>query len=122
MDSTRDDSVLLFRPVGQAEYELVRQSRFRAFPQRLPGQPIFYPVLNRKYAEEIARNWNTKDEASGFCGYVLRFRVRKEFLRNYEPKQVGAAEHMEYWIPSAVLDEFNRNIVGLIEVVAKFER
>jgi len=115
-----DDTVVLFRPVGQAEFELVRDSGFRSFPPRLPGQPIFYPVLNREYAEQIAREWNRKDEASGCRGYVLRFSVRKPFLRGYQPKQVGAGEHMEYWIPSAVLDELNGNIVGLIEVVATF--
>jgi hypothetical protein len=120
MESTHDDTVALFRPVGQAEYELICQGGFRSFPPRLPGQPIFYPVLSRQYAEQIARDWNTKDGASGFRGYVLKFKIRKEFLRHYEPKQVGSAEHMEYWIPSGVLDEFNRNIVGLIEVIAKF--
>jgi hypothetical protein len=30
-------------------------------------------VLNEAYATKIARGWNTKDAASGFVGYVLRF-------------------------------------------------
>ena len=29
--------------------------------------------------------------------------------------------HQEYWIPAEDLDEFNRNIVGPIEVVAEFK-
>jgi len=33
---------------------------------------------------------------------------------------VGSAIHQEYWIPAGELDEFNANIVGLIEVVAEF--
>ena len=47
---------MLFRPVGKAEYELIAQSDFTAYPPRLPEQPIFYPVLNEQYAREIAEN------------------------------------------------------------------
>lgn len=50
----------LYRPVGQAEMDLIRASRFREFPPRLPEQPIFYPVLTEEYATQIARDWNTK--------------------------------------------------------------
>ena len=60
----------LYRPVGQAELDLIRAGGFRAFPPRLAWQPIFYPVLDRRYAEQIARDWNTRDEASGYVGYV----------------------------------------------------
>ena len=47
----------LYRPVGQAEYDLIAQSGFTAYPPRLPEQPIFYPVLNERYAREIAEKW-----------------------------------------------------------------
>jgi hypothetical protein len=43
-----------------------------------------------------------------------------DFLKNYEVKTVGGSEHKEYWIPADDLDEFNRNIVGNIEVVAEY--
>lgn len=33
--------------------------------------PFFYPVTNEAYATELARDWNTKYEASGWTGYVL---------------------------------------------------
>ena len=46
--------MILFRPVGKAEYDLIAQSDFTAYPPRLPEQPIFYPVLNERYAREIA--------------------------------------------------------------------
>jgi hypothetical protein len=75
---------ILYRPVGRKELELIRDSGFRAFPPRLPGQPFFYPVLNEDYAVQIARDWNTKDEASGYEGYVLKFEIRTEFLSRYE--------------------------------------
>jgi hypothetical protein len=33
---------------------------------------------------------------------------------------VGGVTHEEYWIAAEDLEEFNRNIVGKIEVVSKF--
>ena len=110
----------LYRPVGEAELELIRASGFQEFPPRLPEQPIFYPVLNEEYATQIARDWNRKDERSGFTGYVLRFAVRSEFLRGYDIHVVGSSEHQEYWIPAAELPRFNESIVGKIEVIAEF--
>lgn len=38
----------LFRPVGQAENDLIAQSNFTAFPPRLPEQPIIHPVLSER--------------------------------------------------------------------------
>ena len=114
--------MLLFRPVGQAEYELIKQSGFKRFPPRLPEQPIFYPVLNEKYASEIASKWNTADKNSGFDGYVLKFEVDDEYIEKFKVQQAGASYHLEYWIPAEELDEFNDNIVGYIEVVKKFEQ
>jgi hypothetical protein len=110
----------LYRPVGQAEFELVRASGFRSFPPRLPHQPIFYPVLGEQYATQIARDWNQKDETSGFAGYVLRFSVRTEFLNHYEIHIVGSSDHREYWIPGEDLQKLNENIVGTIEVISEF--
>lgn len=83
----------------------------------MPDQPIFYPVLNEGYAAQIARDWNVP--ASG-AGFVTRFQVNAEFARRYPPKIVGGREHEELWVPAEELPEFNRNIVGLIEVVAEF--
>jgi len=93
-----------------------------AFPPRLPEQPIFYPVTNEKYAEQIAREWNTKDERSGFVGYVLKFAVDASFLSQFPVKTVGSREHTEYWIPAERLEEFNGHIVGKIDVVSEWRR
>jgi hypothetical protein len=100
--------------------DLIRAAQFRAFPPRLPEQPIFYPVLTEDYATQIARDWNTKDERSGFTGYVLRFKVRTEFLRAHDIHIVGSSDHREYWIPAADLARLNANIEGMIEVVSEF--
>jgi hypothetical protein len=110
-------TVVLFRPTGPEELELVRASGFKKWPPRLPEQPIFYPVTNEQYAIEIARDWNVK--ASG-SGYVTRFHVRKEFMDRYRVEKVGGAHHTEWWVPAEDLEELNRNIVGSIEVVGEF--
>jgi hypothetical protein len=117
---SNQETVTLYRPVGQKELDLIRESGNREFPPRLVWQPIFYPVLNQEYAAQIARDWNTKDEASGYVGYVTHFRVRTEYLRRHTVRIVGGSQHQEYWIPAEELPEFNRNIVGLIEVIAEF--
>jgi hypothetical protein len=114
-----EETIVLFRPIGQKELDLIKASRYTTFPARLPEQPIFYPVLNEEYATRIARDWNTKYNADR-CGYVTRFRVRTSFLVRYNVQTVGGADHQEYWIPSEDLDEFNRNIVGSIEVIAEY--
>lgn len=110
----------LFRPVGAKELELIRQTGFTAFPPRLPGQPIFYPVLDEGYAMQIARDWNTRDPQSEYVGYLLRFRVRSEFLARYAIHDVGGRTCREYWVPAEDLPEFNRNIVGQIEILQEF--
>ena len=112
----------LYRPVGQDELDLIRASGSVKFPPRLPEQPIFYPVLSEQYAVQIARDWNTRDERSGFVGYVLRFKVKSDFLGNYEIHIAGSLEHREYWIPAADLEQFNKNIIGTIEVIQSFRR
>jgi hypothetical protein len=115
-----NETITLYRPVGQKELDLIAESGYRAFPPRLFWQPIFYPVLNEGYAAQIARDWNTKDELSGYVGYVTRFHVQSDFLSAYDVKIVGGAEHAEYWIPAENLEAFNENIVGEIEVIAEF--
>jgi hypothetical protein len=48
------------------------------------------------------------------------FRVQADYLARFDVKNVGSAVHKEYWIPAEQLAEFNRNIVGKIEVIARF--
>jgi hypothetical protein len=111
-------TIVLFRPVGTVELELIAASCYRAFPPRLPEQPIFYPVTNEAYAAQIARDWNTKESSKR--GYVTRFALKSNFLARYDRKQVGGKEHQEYWIPAEDLELMNENIVGPIEVIAEF--
>ena len=121
MTTQTNSTVTLYRPVGQREWELIAESGFTAFPPRLPEQPIFYPVTNAEYATQIARDWNTKDKASGYCGYVTEFAVDALFLKQYKVQTVGRQGlHDEYWIPADDLPAFNTAIRGEITVTARF--
>lgn len=116
----QDANTTLFRPVGQAELDLIAASGWKRFPPRLPHQPIFYPVTNQEYAEQIAREWNANEAAAGYVGYVTRFSIASEFAAKYPVKIVGAGRHAELWVPAEELEAFNDEIVGTIEVVAEF--
>jgi hypothetical protein len=110
-------TVTLWRPVGPAEFELIKQSGMRAFPPRLPEQSIFYPVTTEAYAIKTARDWNVPASGSGF---VTCFEVAKDFLNQYEVQLAGGKAYQEYWIPAEDLNAFNAAIVGEIKVTASF--
>lgn len=107
--------MLLYRPVGLNELRLIYQLDMRAFPPRLPEQPIFYPVLNEGYARQIARDWNTRSET--LAGFVTRFSVEDGYVARFERKVVGGRQHEELWVPAEELAEFNAHIEGRIQVV-----
>ena len=109
-------TTVLWRPVGPKELELIKATGMRAFPRRLPDQPIFYPVTTEAYAVKIARDWNGPRGG----GYVTRFSVVSDFLSRYELHEVGGRDHVEYWIPAEDLPAFNDAIVGEIEVTSTF--
>ena len=110
--------MILYRPVGPKELALIAASGYTAFPPRLPEQPIFYPVLNFDYAEQIARDWNAA--APPYAGFVTRFEVEQAYAEQFEVHTVGAKIHQELWVPAEELAEFNRHILGKIEVVASY--
>lgn len=114
-----DEVIILYRPVGPKELQLIEASGYREFPPRLPEQPIFYPVLNEEYAIAIARDWNAGNPSIG-SGFVTRFAVRKAYLSKFAVQKVGSEIHQEYWIPAEELSELNANIVGEIEVIREF--
>ena len=96
-----------FRPVGKKELELIQASGMTAFPPRLFWQPIFYPVLTEPYATQIARDWNTVDEASGFEGHVTRFHVDvRETLKG------PAASEVEVFAWGGAVDGIGQQVVG----------
>ena len=119
MKAPDEEYTTLFRPVGPDELRLTREAANKAFPPRLPGQPIFYPVRNEEYATQIARDWNAKDPSTK-AGFVTRFQVKTAYLSRCEVHTVGSSIHKEYWIPAEELPNLHANIVGSIEVIAEF--
>lgn len=114
------ETLTLYRPVGQPELDLIAASDYTAFPPRLEWQPIFYPVLDRDYASQIAREWNTRDSANGNVGYVTKFEVDRLYAVNFEIQNVGGHNHNELWVPAEELETFNKHIIGKIKVIETF--
>ena len=111
--------MILYRPVGTKELELIKESGYTKYPPRLPEQPIFYPVLNEKYATEIAANWNVKYN-DDHKGYVTKFEIEDEYAQQFEVHTVGGSHHQELWVPAKELETFNRHITGPIQVISEF--
>lgn len=66
-----------------------------------------------------ASGWNVKYNED-HRGYVTRFEVDDEYVGQFDVQQVGDTHHKELWIPAEQLEEFNRHIVGKIEVISEF--
>jgi hypothetical protein len=111
------DAVTVWRPVGPLELELIKKANMRAFPPRLPDQPIFYAVLSEEYAVKIARDWNVPASGSGF---VTRFQVRRSFLDNYSVQKARRLGSPGILDPCGRYGSFNQAIVGEISVDAEF--
>ena len=117
---TNAELIALYRPVGQKELDLIAASGFRAFPPRLPFQPIFYPVLTEDYAVQIARDGTPKTPPRIMSATSPAFTSTRIISSVFPVQTVGSSEHQEYWIPAEEVETFNQNIVGTIEVVAEF--
>lgn len=111
--------MILYRPVGTKELELIEKSGYTKYPPRLPEQPIFYPVLSEKYATEIAAHWNVKYN-SDHRGYVTKFEIDDLYFLQFEVHMVGDSYHQELWILAEELEIFNQHIIGKIQVVSEF--
>jgi tetratricopeptide (TPR) repeat protein len=112
--------MILYRSVGLQEMALIYDSGMKAFPARLPQQPIFYPVLELEYARQITVDWNARN--GQFAGYVTQFKVEDEYLGKFETHAVGESGHEEFWIPAEHLEEFNQHLVGQIKAVEAYFR
>ena len=107
--------MILYRPVGLQELALIYDSDMKAFPARLPQQPIFYPVLQLEYARQTASDWNAKN--GQFAGYITQFKVEDEYIEKFEEHAVGGSQYQELWIPAEEVEEFNKHITGPIKVL-----
>lgn len=51
---------------------------------------------------------------------MTRFEADTAFLARYPVRRAGGETILELWVPAEELTEFNRHIVGRIEVVREF--
>jgi hypothetical protein len=109
--------MILFRPVGIHELRLIAGSKWKAFPPRLPEQPIFYPVLTAEYARRICIDWNSRESAAGDVGFITRFDLDGTCASRYPIQTVGGKACQELWVPAEELEIFNQNIIGPIQVI-----
>lgn len=109
--------MILYRPVGLAELRLIAAANWKAFPPRLPEQPIFYPVLTESYARRICVEWNARESAAGHVGFITRFEVDDAVAGRYPIQTVGGQACQELWVPAEELNAFNLALLGPIEVV-----
>ena len=110
--------MILYRPVGLRELELIAASGWREYPTRLVWQPIFYPVVTREYARAIVTQWNSKEADAGHCGFITEFDIDDEFVSRYPIQQLGGGPTFrELWVPAEELKEFNAHIRTPIRVI-----
>ncbi len=110
--------MILWRPVGMRELALVFEADMKAFPPRLPEQPIFYPVLVEAYADQIASTWNTATDP--FAGYVVAMEIPDDYGSRFSSETVGAPMHRELWVPAEDLEDFNRHLTKPLSVRRAF--
>lgn len=110
--------MILYRAMDMEELRLVYATGMRQFPQRKPEQPIFYPILNLEYANEIARRWNATSDLQS--GYVARFDLDDAYATKFEPKKVGGVHHLELWVPAEELPQFNEHIFPPIVIISAY--
>ena len=117
------NTVILYRPIDSKEFTLIEASGWRQFTlPRLLAELILTP--DEECAIRLAREW----EVVRGAGFVTRFVAGAEFVSRYPVRTFGARTdgprylptYEEIWVPREELAEFNRHIVGKIEVIHMF--
>ena len=98
--------MILYRPVGTKELELIKQSEYTKYPARLPEQSIFYPVLNAKYNDDHK-------------GYVTKFEIDDEYFQHFDIHTVGASYQQEIWVLAQAMEKMHQHMIGKIQVICE---
>lgn len=109
--------MILYRPVRQAEYDLIAASGFTAFPPLHPEMPLFHPTLDEQYARKYNEMLNRLEKAAGRTSCITMFEVDDEYAARLPMQIIGAQNYRELWVPAYQLEEFNTHIIGQIRVL-----
>lgn len=112
--------MILFRPTGLKEAQLVRDAGWQAGPPRSPDQPVFCPVTTRARADRIARDWNSARPALDLWGFGTRFEICAGRAGIYPLQQEGGRAHRELWAQVEKAGAFNAGLVTTIKVIGAF--
>ena len=116
-DKRLEETVTLYRAVGPGQWRTIVESGRKRFPLRRGAQKYFYPMLSESFARKVASDWNVRQSG---IGYVVSFKVRKDFLTDYSVYSLGAPEYQEYRISARDLVKLNENLMGPIELVGVY--
>ena len=109
----------LFRPLDLPELKGICDSGYGRFPTRQTWQPIFYPVADLSYAEQIAYECHV-NASSGYGGFVVQFDVEERYMDSFKLPRSTNATFQEFRIPAESLPELNRQLQGDIQLVSSF--
>lgn len=108
-------ALLLYYPVGQPELDWIAASGWLEFPPCPLEQAVFAPALQPEYAAGLAQEWQVPSQD---VAYVLRFAVDADYAATFPVQTTGRPEQATLQVPAEELPDFNRQILGQIEVVA----
>lgn len=94
-------TILLFRPVDEAELAKIEQNGYRRFP---PAVGAFVVYAYEKYARTLTGT-----------GWLTRFSLPSDVIGKYPRDGASPTEH--YLIPPGDLDKINESLVGPIVVL-----
>jgi len=98
----------LYIPTHAAEYDLIRISKFTKFFRS--KQDFFYPYSSAKYASALAQCYSANRKTA----FVLKVKIKRSFMRNYDAHNVCDGQEQGFMVPSSDIDLFNQNIIGHI--------
>jgi hypothetical protein len=112
--------ITMFRPAGGLEYHLIKLSEYKKFPADLHEYYIFYPSECEAPALLATQRLYPSVDYNGNVGFLLQFKIRKEYIATQNLKQLDGKYNQQYWIASRCMQELNNNIFGKIVVSKSF--
>jgi hypothetical protein len=103
--------IFAYYVVSSKELEHICNYQYKQFPVRFFNKKLFYPILNKEYAQRVASEKN--NFASGTTTmHVVRFLLRTKHIKKYTQ-----SNPMILSVKESDLMHFNQQIIGFIELI-----